>query len=126
MGASGPSLSPSPRLPWPSTPSFSPVAPRACPMHRSHIRSVTAVLRAVIPLTLVACWSDRPTGPSDNAAPPHPLAPSAVVAGAEVLVGAGQLATCDGTNDDKTAALLDNIQGTVFTAGDNIRASGSA
>jgi uncharacterized protein YjdB len=95
-------------------------------MHRSQIRSVTAVFRAVVPLTLLACWSDRPTAPSDQAEAPRPLAPSAVVAGAEVLVGAGQLATCDGTNDDKTAALLDNIPGTVFTAGDNIRASGTA
>jgi uncharacterized protein YjdB len=95
-------------------------------MHRSHTRSVTAFLRAVILLTLLACWSDRPTAPSDRAEPPHPLAPSAVVSGVDVLIGAGQLATCDGTNDEKTAALLDNISGTVFTAGDNIRASGSA
>jgi hypothetical protein len=32
---------------------------------------------------------------------------------------------CDNTNDEATALLLDNIAGTVFTTGDNVRASGS-
>jgi hypothetical protein len=41
------------------------------------------------------------------------------------LVGAGELTRCDYTDDEKTALLLDNIPGTVFTTGDNIRASGS-
>jgi len=44
---------------------------------------------------------------------------------AAVLVGAGDVARCDATNDEATAQLLDNIPGTVFTAGDNIHASGS-
>jgi PKD repeat protein len=44
---------------------------------------------------------------------------------AVVLVGAGNIARCDGTNDDATAAVLDNISGTVFTTGDNIHASGT-
>ncbi|HYU28458.1 MAG TPA: family 16 glycoside hydrolase, partial [Gemmatimonadales bacterium] len=35
------------------------------------------------------------------------------------LVGAGNIARCDRTGDEATAALLDNIAGTVFTAGDN-------
>jgi len=42
-----------------------------------------------------------------------------------VLVGAGQVARCDYANDEATALLLDNIPGTVFTTGDNVRASGS-
>ena len=42
-----------------------------------------------------------------------------------VLVGAGNIARCDATNDDATALLLDNIAGTVFTTGDNIHASGT-
>src|SRR6266508_4086972 len=34
------------------------------------------------------------------------------------LVGAGNIAKCNNTNDDATAALLDGIPGTVFTLGD--------
>ncbi len=36
-----------------------------------------------------------------------------------VLVGAGDIASCDSPGDEATAALLDAIGGTVFTAGDN-------
>jgi len=42
-----------------------------------------------------------------------------------VLVGAGNIAMCDRTNDEATAALLDNIPGTVFAAGDNVVVDGS-
>jgi hypothetical protein len=43
-----------------------------------------------------------------------------------VLVGAGDIAACDSKGDEQTAALLDSIAGTVFTAGDNAYSSGSA
>jgi uncharacterized protein YjdB len=42
-----------------------------------------------------------------------------------VFVGAGDIATCPGNGDEATAQLLDNIPGTVFTAGDNVYSSGS-
>ena len=44
-----------------------------------------------------------------------------------VLVGAGDIARCGATStgDDQTAALLDGIDGTVFTAGDNAYPDGS-
>ena len=45
---------------------------------------------------------------------------------AAVLVGAGDVAVCNAPEDEATAALLDNIQGTVFTAGDNAYPDGSA
>lgn len=45
--------------------------------------------------------------------------------GSAVLVGAGDIATCDGNGDEATAALLDGIDGAVFTAGDNAYESGS-
>ena len=50
---------------------------------------------------------------------------SAPVAADPVLVGAGDIGTCASTNDDDTAALLDGIDGTVFTAGDNAYESGT-
>jgi acid phosphatase type 7 len=47
-----------------------------------------------------------------------------------VLVGAGDIASCDGTRPGKsaeaTAKLLDRIAGAVFTAGDNAYQNGSA
>jgi hypothetical protein len=42
-----------------------------------------------------------------------------------VLVGAGDIATCDRDRDEQTAELLDDISGTVFTTGDNAYVDGS-
>jgi hypothetical protein len=42
-----------------------------------------------------------------------------------VLVGAGDIANCNRNQDELTAQLLDNIEGTVFTAGDNAYIDGS-
>lgn len=62
-----------------------------------------------------------------------PPAPSGVAGGASpspsadpVLVGAGDVARCDGTDDEATAALLQQTPGLVFTLGDNAYESGSA
>jgi len=41
-----------------------------------------------------------------------------------VLVGAGDIASCESNGDEATAALLDNIPGTVFTTGDNVYTDG--
>jgi hypothetical protein len=45
--------------------------------------------------------------------------------GTVVLVGAGDISTCDNNNDEATAKLLDGISGTVFTAGDNAYSDGT-
>jgi hypothetical protein len=42
-----------------------------------------------------------------------------------VLVGAGDIAWCDGDGDEATARLLDGIPGTVFTTGDNAYPDGT-
>ncbi|HET7292121.1 MAG TPA: Ig-like domain-containing protein [Vicinamibacteria bacterium] len=42
-----------------------------------------------------------------------------------VLVGAGDIASCSGVKDDATAALLDGIDGTVLTTGDNVYPDGT-
>ena len=42
-----------------------------------------------------------------------------------VMVGAGDISECSSTHDTDTAALLDNIPGTVFTLGDNVYNSGT-
>lgn len=46
--------------------------------------------------------------------------------GATVIVGAGDIASCGSRADEATAQLLDSIAGTVFTAGDNVYADGTA
>lgn len=43
-----------------------------------------------------------------------------------ILVGAGDIASCSSLGDEETADLLDNISGTVFTAGDNAYPNGAA
>jgi len=52
-------------------------------------------------------------------------ATTAAVTHPAVLVGAGNVATCGMSTDEQTAALLDNISGTVFTLGDNAFEFGS-
>jgi acid phosphatase type 7 len=52
--------------------------------------------------------------------------PLASPTGDPVLVGAGDIAQCGSDDDEATAALLDGIAGTVFTAGDNAYESGTA
>jgi hypothetical protein len=47
-------------------------------------------------------------------------------AGAEVFVGAGDIASCSSNGDELTANVLDGIAGTVFTLGDNAYPNGSA
>jgi len=42
-----------------------------------------------------------------------------------VLVGAGDISTCENAGDTKTANLIEDIPGTVFTAGDNAYPSGA-
>jgi hypothetical protein len=48
-----------------------------------------------------------------------------IVADSAVLVGAGDISTCDNDNDEATAKLLDNIPGTVFALGDNVYLDGT-
>jgi 3',5'-cyclic AMP phosphodiesterase CpdA len=56
------------------------------------------------------------------ASPTGPASPS----GDPVLVGAGDIARCDGTDDEATAALVERTPGVVFTLGDNAYESGTA
>ncbi|MGH7531164.1 MAG: Ig-like domain-containing protein [Gemmatimonadales bacterium] len=45
--------------------------------------------------------------------------------GTAALVGAGDIASCDASGDERTADLLDEIAGTVFTAGDHAYPDGT-
>jgi Calcineurin-like phosphoesterase len=46
--------------------------------------------------------------------------------GDPVLIGAGDIASCNSTGDEATAKLLDSIPGTIFLAGDDAYDSGTA
>jgi len=55
--------------------------------------------------------------------PPPSFAPAAP--GAAVLIGAGDIARCNSDQDEATATLLDALEGTVFTLGDNVYERGT-
>ena len=47
------------------------------------------------------------------------------IASSVVLVGAGDISSCDNDNDEATAKLMDTIPGTVFALGDNVYIDGT-
>jgi hypothetical protein len=72
---------------------------------------LTGAVAAAVAMALAGCGLS-PENQADTTRP----ADAAEVA---VLVGAGDIAKCDGRGDEATAALLDGVAGTVFTLGDN-------
>jgi len=70
-------------------------------------------------LTPAASASAAPPPASGIVATPSP-------SGDPVLVGAGDIGDCASVGDEDTATLLDDIEGTVFTTGDNAYESGTA
>lgn len=86
-------------------------------LHRTHLILATLALAAC---DAPAAWRGfaRETGQ------PASLDTAALRADS-VLVGAGDIASCNSDADETTAALLDSIPGTVFTAGDNVYPYGS-
>ena len=72
-------------------------------------------------VTLLGLFAAAAAG-AQVAATPAPLS----TAGDAILVGAGDIASCDSIGDEETAALLDRIDGTVFTLGDNVYPNGTA
>ncbi|HEY6090545.1 MAG TPA: metallophosphoesterase [Gemmatimonadales bacterium] len=83
------------------------------------------VVRAVGPgttsVTVSAQGASATAELTVNSPPPPPPPPPDGV----VLVGAGDIASCSTTADEATASLIDAINGTVFTAGDNAYDNGS-
>lgn len=65
------------------------------------------------------------TGASTAPASGDPTPPTPSDAAPVVFVGAGDIAVCGSSGDSATAALLDQIQGTVFTLGDNAYEDGT-
>jgi hypothetical protein len=82
------------------------------------MRKITVVLTGL----LVAACSKTPVSPTSGPSPGPPGNGSPVAT--ETLVGAGDIARCGSPGSEQTAALLDGIGGTVFTAGDNAYPNG--
>lgn len=84
-------------------------------------------LDAFVVMTPVAGETPPPPAPNPTPAPtPTPTpAPTPTPGAAAVLVGAGDIASCDLTADTATANVVAGIGGTVFTAGDNAYETGS-
>jgi glucose/arabinose dehydrogenase len=83
-------------------------------------RTLVRVAAAFVALPLIATCADHPTAPPETSSPTSsPTGAIDATEDAVVLVGAGNIARCDRLNDERTAALLDGIEGTVFTTGDN-------
>jgi uncharacterized protein YjdB len=98
-------------------------------MTSSFRKLVVTVGRAGALLLLVTCTDYR--SPTSVSLPPNPDIPSGPFAAppsafAVQLIGAGDIARCDRTNDQATALLLDGYpNATVFALGDNINGNGS-
>lgn len=86
----------------------------------SRVVLAAATLSMALSMAL-SCSEPRRT---DSAAPMSTVS-SVPPADGIVLVGAGDIASCESNGDEATAALLDRIGGTVFTLGDNVYDNGS-
>lgn len=78
---------------------------------------------------VVAPTTSTPSGPQASASSAPSIGPSPTAltgpTGDPILIGAGDIADCGSDGDEATAALLDGLPGTVFTAGDNVYESGT-
>src|SRR5213594_263666 len=87
--------------------------------------AILTVVPAITVLLVVTTCSDErgPRSPTEVSRPPAAVLSTSL--GDVTLVGAGNIAKCNNTNDDATAALLDGIPGTVFALGDAAYDSGT-
>jgi hypothetical protein len=104
-------------------------------IRRSHVWSLIIVV-AVVAGTLLA-FALWPSGADDAALSPADArvktetaarlrASGTPVPGDAVILAAGDIASCDGDGDEATALLLDSLEGTVITLGDNVYGSGTS
>ena len=98
-------------------------------MRRSQLAARWIALAVVAAFVVFLVWLGRGGG---NAVPPGPSASERAATPTpspatpfEVLVGAGDIADCSSTGDEATADLLDALEGTVFTLGDNVYENGT-
>jgi len=89
------------------------------------LRGLAGVMLA---MAVATCTDNTgPTGTGSTVGPKFFVTPTGLTTSnpPQVFVGAGDIATCSNTSDEATAALLDNIAGTVFVIGDNVYPNGT-
>jgi PKD repeat protein len=87
--------------------------------------ALKGALLAPLAVVVLATCRDDATTPVDVQPVVAPAVEVTASVTSEVLVGAGDIASCATANDEATAKLLDGIAGTVFTVGDNAYNYGS-
>ena len=97
--------------------------------HKKHLNWIlfTAGIALVVLVTILYAKGDEIYNSSDprpNGAV-TPIVSKPLPSDSEVFVGAGDIASCLNDNDEATAKLLDTIQGTIFTLGDNVYQNGT-
>jgi hypothetical protein len=83
---------------------------------------VTGVAAGSVTITATSNGKSDDAVITVTAEPPPPPPPGTT----EMLVGAGDIASCSSSGDEATATLLDNLAGSVFTAGDNAYPDGTS
>lgn len=69
--------------------------------------------------------TEAPTVEPTDQPIPEPSGEATIESSDPVLVGAGDIAVCEAKGDEATAQILDGIDGTVFTLGDNVYPKGT-
>jgi hypothetical protein len=87
--------------------------------------SASGTVAGVVPTVAPTPSGGSPSAPIGSP-PGSPPRASGVPGVDPVLVGAGDIGDCDREDDSATAALIEAIPGTVFTAGDNAYQNGTA
>jgi acid phosphatase type 7 len=93
---------------------------------------VAAILALVALLVVYGAYArlgavdDSRPSPDASRTSPASRDVSTAAPGADVLVGAGDIADCSTPDDEATAAIVESIRGTVFTLGDNAYENGTA
>jgi acid phosphatase type 7 len=79
------------------------------------------------PQLVVTSGTSVPTATNPSPSPTVTQTPTVepTASGSVTLVGAGDITSCTRSQDEQTSQLLDNIPGTVFTAGDNAYVDGT-
>jgi hypothetical protein len=91
----------------------------------STLSSASSSPIAVASATTVAASPSAPAT-SSSPGPAESSTPAPSPSGDPVLVGAGDIASCNLDSDEATARMIDGTAGAVFTAGDNAYETGSA
>ncbi len=86
---------------------------------------------AVLLVGVLALRSGEAHGIASECSPactaaPAGASPAALLPGDEVILAAGDIASCLSTGDEATAAVLDGLAGSVITLGDNVYNNGTA